>query len=530
MMQYISSSLAVAALATTTLAQFGVNQSSYAYSPDVAYNKTIDRYLSAWVSQYSIETDALYGRVVRSNGTFQGGEFVIDPGPAFTWAYEPHIASVQTGRASFVVASIGGGTFGTYPLLNSVTAQGGASAGHFVVNISDRFSSVDVGGEATAVDDKVVVVTHNITKAKIQAIQVDADRTFPGAGSYTGWRASEKTVDLASGSLGEVAISSSGGQPGRYLITWSATTAGNAGIYGAIVDRDLRVLVSNFPIAQTSAQESDAEVDGDGTNWVVAYESKVGNLDSDIVCRGVTYDSRSGTAYVSGAVVVEGDNGEEERDPTVRWTGESYHIGFAERVGSVGSAYDLYSKSVEFLGCAPCEGEAVVALGLTLGPWWADEDIRIAAGPGRDGGLIVWSEYDSSARNPNVFASMFQTSDGTVFDLGGGCGDGGTASATCAALGAPALGMRLQHAAATTSGWLVLGVKRLNFACGPCNLVPNPVATVPIVTDARGNAQVSLQLGSNPSLRGLSLLAQWLVAAPGGCIMPFSNGLEVTIE
>ena len=51
---------------------------------------------------------------------------------------------------------------------------------------------------------------------------------------------------------------------------------------------------------------------------------------------------------------------------------------------------------------------------------------------------------------------------------------------------------------------------------------------MPVATDARGHAQVTVALGSNPSLRGLSLLAQWLLVAPGGCSaagLSFSNAI-----
>ena len=93
--------------------------------------------------------------------------------------------------------------------------------------------------------------------------------------------------------------------------------------------------------------------------------------------------------------------------------------------------------------------------------------------------------------------------------------------------------MRVQHAAPSASGGLLLGSAAVNWPCGPCTLVPDPVASLPTALDASGNGQVTFALHNNPGLRGQSFLAQWLVIAPGGCSAlgwSFSNAVDVTIE
>lgn len=68
--------------------------------------------------------------------------------------------------------------------------------------------------------------------------------------------------------------------------------------------------------------------------------------------------------------------------------------------------------------------------------------------------------------------------------------------------------------------------------CGACSLIPTPLAVVPFATGPRGDAALKTAL-SDPSLVGQRLLAQWLVAGPGGCgsvALSFSNALEVTTE
>ena len=173
----------------------------------------------------------------------------------------------------------------------------------------------------------------------------------------------------------------------------------------------------------------------------------------------------------------------------------------------------------------PCEGTFPIAsLTNTLNSL----DIRMASGRGGERGLLAWFGENSVTE---TFA--FLASDGEVQNLGGGCGAGGTAAATCAAPGTPAFGVRLQHAEPNAQAWLMVGATPANFACGPCAVVPLPVAALPAALDVHGNAEFSFALPANPSLSGQSLLAQWFVAAPGGCAGPnwsFSNGLGVTIE
>lgn len=495
--------------------------------PDVAYNASIDRYLAAWDNNWVAETI-----LVRPNGTLGARGYL--PGPNhvgfgyhnINYTGDPRVAAIQSGTAKFAVVSGGGLWVSYFPLLSAVDAQGRVTGTMAVDPNWPDLESIDVGGEATTLDDDVIVVFNDISvsglirlaecnPATLTTLQLIDLTTTPGLDRW-------------------VAIASTGGLPGRYLITWERQANGNPDIYGAIVDRDLNVLVRPFPIAQTTDFERFADVDGDGTNWIVAYERASSNIsgDHDVLCRRVTYDARSGAAYVSGAVVVEGDVGDDETRPTVSWSGESVQIAFSDRGGVSG----LYVTSLESFQCVPCEGESRVqaSTGYSFPPSIrVYPNIRVAStgasGSQAQGGLRVWV-----GPNSEIFGETFAVHDGAVRDLGGGCGAGGEAGATCAAVGAPAFGLRVQHAAPAATSWLVLGVAPpVNFACGPCTLVPNPVAVLPALTDALGNAEVAFQLGNDPSQRGAMLQAQWLVIAPGGCSalgLSLSNAIEVTIE
>ena len=86
-------------------------------------------------------------------------------------------------------------------------------------------------------------------------------------------------------------------------------------------------------------------------------------------------------------------------------------------------------------------------------------------------------------------------------------------------------------ATAGAPGVLLLGGTIGNLPCGPCGIVPVPLASVPVVADGVGTAEVGFDL-LDPALVGGRLIAQFTIAAPGGCgaILSFSNGLDITIE
>ena len=101
-----------------------------------------------------------------------------------------------------------------------------------------------------------------------------------------------------------------------------------------VVDRDLNVLIAPFPITTTD-DAYNPDVDGDGTNWLVAY-----SRNGDIHCQSVAYDQGSGLVSVSSSTVVAG-TAKVEQYATVAFMGESYLIGYRLLFG--GSDYAGYS-------------------------------------------------------------------------------------------------------------------------------------------------------------------------------------------
>ncbi|MEM7201658.1 MAG: hypothetical protein AAF628_15425 [Planctomycetota bacterium] len=97
---------------------------------------------------------------------------------------------------------------------------------------------------------------------------------------------------------------------------------------------------------------------------------------------------------------------------------------------------------------------------------------------------------------------------------------------------ATAFGLGLRHAEPLAPAWLVLGTAATPLGCGACSLVPAPLTVLPFSTDQHGDALLATSL-ADPVLRGQTLLAQWLVAGPGGCAavgLSFSGALEVQFQ
>jgi hypothetical protein len=519
----------------TVVATFAVNPQSIPANQfpdvDVAYLPGADLYCATWVehndSPESGRTTA--ARLVASDGTPTGSK--LFPHGALVYSDRPKVAAVA-GVRRFAVAAIGGLEVSEAPRVSAIDEFGNVYEPPSLF-VGPDSESIDLGGEATAIADDFLLAYSDY--ASISLVQIDV-LTLEIVATLALTPASNDRA---------VAISKTGGLPGRYLVVWRRGTGSAGDVFGAIVSRDLDVLVPPFAIAATSAQEDAPEVDGDGTHWAVAFERVNASGDGDIVCRGVSYDAQNGTVTLGAERTIEGDVGQEEREPTVAWMGESYLVGFIEQFS--GSDWDVFVRSVDSITCANCEGESVVFNPVTNEEAVALASQRAAGDPG-DEALITWvtrtsqtsPQYGAPFVVGNVQDRLFRADDGVVVDLGGGCGAGGVASATCASSAETArFGLRLEAAAPSTRAFLALGVAPLGVGCGPCRSIADPFRLIVARTDASGAASVSLPLPPSVSLPGTKFLAQWLVDAPNGCsaldakpgfVHSVSNALEITVQ
>lgn len=445
----------------------------------------------------------VFGRRMDAQGSTVG-PLIWAPKPAY-YATAPKVAQVD-GPYPWVVTVISYQCFTPSTGVGVIAADGTSPSpgGQFAFAWTDHGSN-DVGGGPGGTD--AVIIAHNSSSRRLQLAQFDAATQTVLQTSILSTNTSDNSV----------AISSTGGDTDRYLVTWQRGYSGSGtSVMGAVVDRDLNVLVAPFVIAPGGAFAPD--VDGDGTNWVVAYYQG-----GDIHCRSVTYDEVGGTAIVGAGVTVAGTE-RTETNPTVAWMGESCLIGYRRQFN--GTDWDVWVVTVRTDDCTVCESRMQVTTARAL-----DTGLSLASQTLVDGGneaLIAWAE--EAPELPEIRARRFRADDGQVVNLGGGCDGGGSASATCAHVPGN-FGSRTQFAEPSSSGLLIIGATTMNFPCGPCTLVPRAIATVPVTTDGLGEAKVDFPL-SEPALIGGSLITQWMIIRPGGCFgsLAFSDALQITIE
>ena len=505
------------------------NSNGYA---DVVYSPELDRYCAAWAGQQSAggSGGVVSARFLLPDGSLAGpAKSLLDPTSGPSFASNPRIATAA-GTRRFVIATRGGLSSGSNVWLASVDELGAFAPPTGLLD--HEVTSLALAGDVSGADDDVLLAFTSSDAVFLR--EIDAVTL-----------AVEQTLQLTpSGSLdGEVAISRDGGSAGCYFVSWSrGPRFGDLDVWGALVDRDLEVLVPPFAIRGTSEVEARADVDGDGRQWLVAFERVALVGDMDVFGRLVSWDAEEGVLHVSQDHVLADEPARNVRKPSVAWMGESYLVGFLKEFSPLD--YDVYVKSVEAFGCADCEGEFLVDDPPTYEHSVVLGQRRGSATAGNEA-LIAWlttTDTASPLGEPLKVATMeqrrFRADDGTVRDLGGGCGGGGTASASCGHAGTSGFSVRVEGAAALTPARLVLGVERLHAGCGGCRLLPLPFAVFDAVTDAFGRATLTMPLPQQPSLVGTELLVQWIVSTPGPCRsagatplgLSLSNALGITIE
>ena len=499
---------------------------------DVAYLAAADMYFATWTAD---SQSGIYvaGRTLGPNGAPAGGirgftNFTTGP----YYAYEAHTASIE-GARSFAVVMIGGLFFNSDGWMTVVDEFGNFSPPVIVANPSAGVGSIDVGGGAMATDDDFLVAFSSVN---ITVVQVDTDTlsivkrlflTSPPSGSFDGW----------------VAITPSGASTGRYLVTWIRSTNVLGDVWGAVIDRDLNVLAAPFPIATDAANEVDPDVDGDGTNWIVAFERTGPMGDPDIICRGVSYVPSTGGVQLSPEHVVEGDAGQAERDPSVAWLGESFLIGYTEVVGG---NLDVFVESIDSFDCSSCQGKYSVLGGIVDSTKTNDEAVKIAgqrsAGSPGSQALVTWISTERALFSESSAGTrVFQADDGAVREMGGKSPNGGSLTSTCTRASNANVALRLQDAAPGAVAHLMLGTspRGVRFAGG--TLVPDPLLTWTTRTDAFGRATLSLAVPAQLSFAGQEFLAQWVIRTPRASAarptrsahrtgLSFSNAIEITLE
>ncbi|HKB16991.1 MAG TPA: hypothetical protein VKF62_13075, partial [Planctomycetota bacterium] len=260
-------------------------------------------------------------------------------------------------------------------------------------------------------------------------------------------------------------------------------------------------------------------------HWFVVWEREAVSDSGDNDIRGIDVVLVGGLLTVQGPeVVVEGDAGDDEVNPSVAYTGigEEYVVAYADEES--GSTYDLWAVGIDPSQLTVCECAALIGTSTDT------EDVpEIAAqrsgdSSAGDEALIVWQAQ--SAPDSHVRGRRFRTNAGVRTGVAGivdcspvvfGFVD---LTISCAGIGATEFRTKATGLPAALPGVLVFGLEQANFdfGCTPLSpIVPNPFEDAflfPTTTSATGSAEVVLSIPCSPALAGLTLYEQWILFAP----------------
>jgi len=501
--------------------------------PDVAYDVTNDVYFVVWERIYSSTDYDIHGQRIAPDGTLVGGRVYIQN--TGTNEYNPAVANVNV-RNHFVV---------TYTRSNDIKASAvDASDGTIRAEIdvasgTDIQTSSDVGGEATTSDDEALCVWWNQTDQAIEAIQINVSSAFVLS-----------TFDLTTIHSSTFVppryprISKGGGNTGYHMIVYEleySTTDHDPAF--SIVDRNLTILCPAVSCTGALDDQLRPHCDGDGTQWVVAWQTQEATVTSkdDIDCRGVAYDGADTGSYkyvfTSPITSVTADTDDAEYAANVVMTGGSALVAWTDQNSP---NYDTYFKSIDPFSCEACESTLQYWLSGTYS--W-DYNFagcsQLSGGGTSDEALLVIESYDFGVSSQgDIEARRWDSRDGEIADLGGGCGsDEGRAYANCAIIGNANFEARVISELPSAPAFLIGSSNYSGLPCGSCQLKPDPYSgwVVATTTDAFGQASLAVAIPSDTSIQGMSLYIQWLISEPisPGCYLfgaDMTNGLRLTIE
>lgn len=358
--------------------------------PDVAYDESNDEYLVVW-GRRTAGSNEVVGQRVSSSGALLGGMLPIETFEG----WDPAVGNVNLTNAFLVVwtQNVDPGPAPTLIYGRTVTAGTGALSGPFGVQLgddSDEFKA-DVAGDRTLGSNRALVVFEQrdfgATTGTIQGVSVSVTA---GADPVP-----HTIFDIGTGS--DPAVSKSGGSARDAMVVWE----GGSEIAARGVSLDGTLLGPSFSVSNlTSLFEAEPDVDGDGSNWLVAYQGQVDllSIERNIYCRPVTASGTNGLVRV-----VEAGTGisNDEIQPAVGFGGLEYLVAWSEPNG-------LFMRSLLPDGLAGCEPKTTIS-GLSskfAATQIATEASGSASLPGSRA-MLVWQTDPDPFGGGNVTAALW---------------------------------------------------------------------------------------------------------------------------
>ena len=500
-------------------------------APDAAWDDDYSHWMVVWQKDFSAVDQDIRGAFLDSDGALLDS-WIIEVA-SDTLATAPAVATLAP-TARFVVVWQQSAAVGAQHdiLACSISSAGwGQSSNIFVSSSPVDEIEPDVGGHSSSGATAVSViwidgqhVWHRNVFAPLQGEAQSAATIEDVAGPYLAWKS-------------KPAISKSGGDARRFLVTWmeffTSPAPGDYDLYMALIDEGGQVLVPSQALAQTiGPSEHYPDVDGDGQQWVVGF-AKAASLLAPTVVRSSRVDYTGGQLVPSPSVLLDDVTGlgGESSWPSVAFTGNCWLVAWTR---ALGAGSDIGLSVLDPLSCKPAEATSWVELGLDV----ADSP-AVCSRYGTnhldpaDHGLVAFDSLGFISNDLDVQAALVDPQVGVVYDLGGASPLGGKAGVTAAALGNSSFAHTYAGLYASNPVMLLIGVFPLDAPFCAGVMRPDPLLFLPFTTNADGKVLFVTPLPDDAALIGLALYEQWAetdVTAPCGKHVRLSNGLAVTLE
>jgi hypothetical protein len=485
------------------------------HSPAAAYDVSTATYFVAWTRIYSTSSAHILGQRVDGVGAWIGAPILITTEGLADPEAGPAVGNCNA-QNRFVVVHEHYVEVSPKNYVNGLEARSVASSngalGPVLQLTGDSFEHPALASQILAGDSRLVLAYEalpfsSINRVEVRTLTVSATGALSSSAPVTAY-----SVASDAQTIRHVSISRSGGPLNRYLIAFETgfELVGDAYVRARAFDIGLAGLSSTFLVSETGQYAHRPSVDGDGTEFLVAWHTfKSG---------GISYVIRGRKLSVGGGVVLEperligDDPNHSEFGVSVGFTGETYLAAW-KRAGSFGTDPDSVAlAALNRVTLEPCGSPAVLS-SSTLDLSAPNVAARYAGGSGSDNALVAFTRVTPATGNGDIYGQLFETENGTEAQLGGGCGLlSGTARVGCAVSVADSTTLSLRGGIAGIPAFLFLSLNPLGWSEGGCTLHADPFSGFLIAagnTTAAGEKDYALPLIPSPTLIGLQFHSQW---------------------
>lgn len=506
----------------------------------VAHSGTSNGYLVAWVDKASAAATQgnLVAQRLSSSGALVGGQIALD----------------TTGRAQ--VARLGWSRLNNRYLAvwsqadlanqtdligRTIDASNGAlgSGGALLFTTTLSEAPVALSNETSTADDELLLLFDNGSgSSSLRQVTVPVS----GVPAFTG---NTLVPGVNTGGTAEqsVALSTQGGPAGRFAFLRTDAIFVND-LLLRVLDRNCQALTPVLTLADGSdfpglGSFSEPAIDSDGERFVCAWrigESRIGVATYRFDATTSSLQTVSAPRVLASAPLFS-----TYARPSVAWTPEGCLVGWA--VGSAlspGSGDEDYLVQLIDTLSGQNSGPLVslpgdLAVTRALASQGQGSDVASIADTNQDDeALILFGANCSVPCTPDLVAQRF-TIQGRVENLGGGCGAGGSASATGLTPGV-IVRMHLDLDLPNVTTFALIGLPGSGLPCGGCTLFIEPTSMLVVTrtTESYGATRVDLAVPNNPATVGAVAALQWVTPSLSpqcsALSADFSNAVRLTIE